>query len=99
MGDQEAAAAKIAAARIGDRLCVADRHRGVERVAAAAQDVGADCGRARFCGDDHAMLRLDRGRRRGECRGRHERGERVRDQRTTHSRTFTDKADARNAAG
>ena len=42
MGDEESAAAEVAAAGIGHRLGEADRDRRVDRVAALAQNVGAD---------------------------------------------------------
>ena len=60
MNDHEAAAAEIAGARIGDRHRKADRDRGIDRIAAARQHVGADAGRAAFLRDHHAVSGGDR---------------------------------------
>ena len=49
MDHHEAAAAEIAGARIGDREREADRHRRVDRVAAAVEDLDADAGGALSC--------------------------------------------------
>ena len=84
MGDEESAAAEVAAAGIGHRLGEADRDRRVDRVAALAQNVGADLRRAALGGDDHAVLGLDRRPRGGARRPGRKRGERdsERDERT-----------------
>ncbi len=55
-----AAAADIAGARIGHRQRKAGRHRGIDRVAAALQDVDADACRARFLRHHHTVARRDR---------------------------------------
>ena len=87
MGDEEPAAAKVAAARIGHRLGEADRDRRVDRIAALAQNVGADLSRASLGGDDHSALGLDRRRRRGARRPGQNCSEREseRDERTDHA--------------
>ena len=59
----EAAAADVAGARIGHRHGEADCDRGIDRVAAALQHVGADARGARLLRHHHAVLggdRLDR---------------------------------------
>ena len=60
MDHHEAAAADIAGARIGHRQREADRDRGVDGVAAALQNVGADARRQRLLRHHHAMLGDDR---------------------------------------
>ena len=56
----EAAAAEIAGRGIDDGERVAHGDRGIDGVAAAAQDVDADFGREVLRGDDHAVLGGDR---------------------------------------
>jgi hypothetical protein len=58
----EAAAADIAGARIGHGHREPDRDRGIDRVAAAMQNLDADARRARLLRHHHAVLR-DGGRR------------------------------------
>ena len=60
MDQHEAAAADVAGARIGDREREADRDRGVDRVAAALQNVDADARGARLLRHHHAVLRRHR---------------------------------------
>ena len=55
MDHHEAAAADIAGARIGDRKRKADRHRRIDRVAAAVEDFDADAGGAAFLRHHHAV--------------------------------------------
>ena len=69
MDHHEAAAADIAGARIGHRHREADRDRGIDRVAAALEDVGADARRARLLRHHHAVAGGDR-LRPAEIRGR-----------------------------
>ena len=57
MDQHEAAAADIAGARQGHREREADRHRGVDRIAAALQDFEPDGGGDRLLADDHAVRR------------------------------------------
>ncbi len=64
----EAAAADVAGARIGHRHGEADRDRGIDRVAAAAQHVGADARGARLLRHHHAVLGGDRLDRRNAVR-------------------------------
>jgi len=49
MNDHESAAADIAGARIGHGHREAGRDRGIHRVAALPQDIGADAGRDLLC--------------------------------------------------
>ena len=58
--EHEAAAAEIAGAGQGDRESEPDGDRRVHRVAALAQDLHADAGRARFLARDHPVLRVHR---------------------------------------
>ena len=70
MDHHEAAAAEIAGARIGDRQREADRHRGVDRVAAAVEDRDADAGGAALLRHHHAVVGEDGRRRRNRRRAR-----------------------------
>ena len=60
MNDHEAAAADIAGVRIRDREREADRHRRVDRVAAAVEDFHADAGGAALLRHHHAVVGEDR---------------------------------------
>ena len=71
--DHEAAAADITGARIGDGQRKADRHRGIDGVAAAVEDLDADAGGARLLRHHHAVVREDRRHRRNRRRDRHRR--------------------------
>ncbi len=62
----EPAAADVAAARLDDGERIADRYRGVDRVAAGREDADADRRSDALRGDHHAVLGLDR--RRCRCR-------------------------------
>ena len=62
MDHHEAAAADIAGARIGDRERKADRHRGIDRVAAAVEDLDADAGGALLLRHHHAVVGEDAAR-------------------------------------
>ena len=55
MDHHEAAAAEIAGHRIGHGKREADRHRGIDRVAAALEDIDADPRGAAFLRHHHAM--------------------------------------------
>ena len=73
MDHHEAAAADIAGARISDREREADRHRGVNRIAAAIENFDADAGGALLLRHHHAVAREDRLRRRDRWRARNRR--------------------------
>ena len=60
MDDHEAAAADIAGAGIGHGQCEADGDCGVDRVAAAVEDLDADARGALFLRHHHAVVREDR---------------------------------------
>ena len=62
MDHHETAAADIAGARIGHRQRERRRHRGIDRVAAFLQDVGADARGDRLLGHHHAVGRCRRTR-------------------------------------
>ncbi len=64
MDHHEAAAAEIAGFRIGHGQREADRYRGVDRIAAALEDVDADARRAPLLRHHHAVARDLRLRRR-----------------------------------
>ena len=70
MDHHEAAAAEIAGARIGDRERKADRDRGIDRVAAAVEDLDADAGGAFLLRHHHAVAGEDRRRRANGGRAR-----------------------------
>ena len=70
MDHHEAAAADIAGARIGDRERETDRHRGIDGVAAAIENLNADAGGALLLRHHHAVVREDRLRRRDRRRAR-----------------------------
>ena len=55
MDHHEAAAADIAGARIGHREREGRGHRGVDRIAASLENIGADARGDRFLGDHHAV--------------------------------------------
>ena len=77
MDHHEAAAAEIAGARIGDREREADRHRRVDRVAAAIENFDADAGGAALLRHHHAAVGEDRRCRRNDRRARERRDLRV----------------------
>ena len=64
MDHHEAAAADVAGARIGHRHGEADRDRGIDRVAAALEHLGADQRGAALLRHHHAVLGGDRLHRR-----------------------------------
>ena len=69
MNHHEAAAADVAGARIGDGQRKAGGDRGVDRIAALPEDVGADLRGEPFLRHHHAMLGRD-GANGGEIGGR-----------------------------
>ena len=77
MDHHEAAAADIAGARIGHRHREADRDRGIDRVAAAIENIDADAGGALLLRHHHAVVARDRLRRRDDRRARDRRDLRV----------------------
>ena len=59
MNHHEAAAADVSGARIGDSHCKAGGDRGIDRIAALPQDVGADLRGDPFLRHHHAVFGKD----------------------------------------
>ena len=77
MDHHEAAAAEIAGARIGHREREAGRHRGIDRIAAAVEDLDADAGGTALLRHHHAVVGEHALRRRDRRRARDRRHLRV----------------------